>query len=343
MKRTTWLFCLFLLCSWISPNFAQAKDSDRNRIEVRGVIAALSESSVQVGSSTFQLTTETEYRDQNDAPISLSAFAIGDLVKVKGQRVGQNLIALEMEKESDLGGQPGDDDDDSDDDGDTPDDSSEIDRVIRRGRIDSISAGEITVAETTFAINGSTEYENIDDSAATFGDFSVGDLVKVKGYYDGSETLIAIEVEFEDDFHEGGERSGSTPRNSTVRLVCSFPQLPAVESGIAKGIREALLESGVVANVTAKGKIISRDNPQAVSGAAAAPGLGLQTDTTNNQAPVNLVGTVEATECDGSVRFIIKVEGRNSVTRAKVKQTLTKDLAIKGVLAANSSNRSRGR
>ena len=78
-----------------------ASDSD---IIQRGNIQSLSASAVRVQGVTFELAASTEYKDLNDLPISLSDFAVGDYVKVKGQLVDSTLVAEELEKESDGSG-----------------------------------------------------------------------------------------------------------------------------------------------------------------------------------------------------------------------------------------------
>jgi hypothetical protein len=84
-------------------SICQVWASDDDIIQ-RGNIQTLSTSSVRVQGVSFGLVASTEYKDLNDLPISLSAFAVGDYVKVKGQLINNVLVAEELEKESDGSG-----------------------------------------------------------------------------------------------------------------------------------------------------------------------------------------------------------------------------------------------
>ena len=107
-----------VLAMIFAPMVASASDGD---IETRGSIEALSDTSVTVSSVTYALNSFTEYEDHNDNSISLSAFALGDFVEVKGLNVGGVLVAREVEFESDVDEPDGDN---NNDDGQKNDGSS---------------------------------------------------------------------------------------------------------------------------------------------------------------------------------------------------------------------------
>lgn len=81
-----------MLCAF--PALAFAKDGD---IEARGILAAISSSSVTLGSTAYGLSSSTELEDRAGHHLPLSAFEVGDSVKVEARRVNGQLIARELE------------------------------------------------------------------------------------------------------------------------------------------------------------------------------------------------------------------------------------------------------
>ena len=64
--------------------------------------------------------------------------------------------------------------------------------------IQSISASSITLNNTTFALNDSTEYLDDNNNAINRTDFSVGECVEVEGFSSGGN-LVAEKVKEDDD------------------------------------------------------------------------------------------------------------------------------------------------
>ena len=315
----------------VTPLIASAGDED---VETRGLITAYAADSVTIGSVVWVLNGGTEYRDLDDSPLTHDDFNVGDIVKAKGQNIDGSLVAEELEKEDDVGG--GGDDDDDDNGGGT-----EIDRLIVRGFIDSIDGSSVVVNGQEFAIDGSTEYENEDGTSAVLGDFQVGALVKVKGYPDGLGGLIAIEIEFEDDFNSGGSDDGTEKRSETVRLQCQFPQLKSIEEGIKKSAKTALVEAGFQdIKVNVKARILERDAAQRVGGAAAAAGAGIVADSTQGGSVFDLLGAIEIKPCAGIVKIIVRIKGFNPLTGENLNDVVEKELDITGILAGKSRSNS---
>lgn len=314
-----------------------------DKTESRGVITAYSDESVTVGSVVWLLDGDTEYRGLDDSPLTHADFNVGDIVKAKGENVDGNLVAEELGKESDVGGGSGDDDDDDDDNGGGGNGGGggEIDRLIIRGAIESIDGSSIVVDSQQFVLNGDTEYQNEDGSAAVQGDFQVGDVVKVKGYPDGLGSIIAIEVEFEDDFHSGGSDDGTEKRSETVRLQCTFPQLKAIEEGVKKSAKLALAEAGFQdVKVNVKARITERDSAQRVGGAAAAAGAGIVADSTSGGSVFDLLGAIDLKPCAGVVQITVRIRGFNPLTGENINQVVDKALDITGILAGKNNSSS---
>lgn len=326
------------------PCAAFASDDD---VETRGYIAALSATEVTVGSLTYALNAGTEYRDTNDAPLTLGDFNVGDLVKVKGQEISGTLTAEEMEKEDDIGG--GDDDDDDDDSSgsggdDNDDDGSQIDRIISRGPISAISPTEVTVGDLTCQFTPGTEFEQDEGGAAQLADFQVGDLAKLKCLRDLSNNLLAIELEFEDDISGSGSDDDSVSeargaKSDDLLMLCGFPQLGAVEKGLEKSIRSSLVEAGISANVKVKGRIVEKDLRQVVSGSAAANGVSIATDTTGASNLVDLTGSIDTQPCNGTLHVLVRIKGKNTATGERVNTSFEQDLPITGVYAAKNKGK----
>lgn len=73
------------------------------------------------------------------------------------------------------------------------------DDIEVEGPITALGASSLTVAGLTFAVTPATEIEDDDGNPIPFSALTLGLYVEVEGYYDASGTLIATEIEVEDD------------------------------------------------------------------------------------------------------------------------------------------------
>ncbi len=123
----------------------------------------------------------TRLEDQSDEgvrPFSLSDLRAGDFVELRGFAEAGTFRATVLERE--------------DDDEDT---------VVLEGPIGSIDDPEFEIFGVTIEVDGSTEFEGDDwsDADGFFALARVGDRVEVEGAEIGTSTVLADEVDQEDD------------------------------------------------------------------------------------------------------------------------------------------------
>jgi hypothetical protein len=141
MKRYTSVKSLVVLGFVAVAGLAEAKSSD---VVQRGDLAALSASSVTVGSLTCPITGRTEFEDLNGNRVTAAAFSIGDFVKLKCR----NGVAksLELEDEGSGGGGDKDGDDNGNGKGKGNGGGGNRDRTRLNTRLSAIS-GVATLAQ----------------------------------------------------------------------------------------------------------------------------------------------------------------------------------------------------
>lgn len=83
--------------------------------------------------------------------------------------------------------------------------ASARDDIEADGTIEAIGASSLTVQGLTFAVTDQTEIVDDDDRPLSFDDLAVGLAVEVKGHQLGDGSLVADEIEVEDD---GDDNSG---------------------------------------------------------------------------------------------------------------------------------------
>lgn len=153
------------------PVWAAPPDDD---IEVAGLIEALTDDTITVGGTTFVVTDETEIEDADGDEIPFSDLQLGWFVEVEGELDGGLLVADEIEVQEGGG------------------------EVEVEGVITDLGADTVTVGGLAFLVTGDTEIE-VGDDAATFGDLQIGQFAEVEGHYDVAGTLIADEIEVDDE------------------------------------------------------------------------------------------------------------------------------------------------
>lgn len=128
--------------------------------------------------------TLTRFEDQSNArvePLTLADINVGDYVELRGAETpadsGRVLAAI-LER-------------------DDADSESEL-----QGFVTAVAAPTLTILGVTIETNGSTEFEDVDDSPISEAEFfsrvAAGSLVKAEGVETSPTTILADEVEFED-------------------------------------------------------------------------------------------------------------------------------------------------
>ena len=148
--------------------------------------------SVDVGNDTVVLLgipvrvdvqTRMEDDDDDEGRLTVADINVGDYLEIRGSESPQGdgtVRASRLERE---------------DDGD--------EETILQGFVEDVSEPTLRILGVTIETNGNTEFEglNDDDLSATdfFASVVVGDLIKAKGIESSDTTIVAEELEFEDD------------------------------------------------------------------------------------------------------------------------------------------------
>ncbi|MFO7312822.1 DUF5666 domain-containing protein [Rhodothermus marinus] len=152
----------------------------RRKVEIKGFIRALTDSTLTVGGLTFRVTNLTRIHGEDDQPLSFADLQVGQFVEVKGyfDPRHQLLFALKIEVE-DV-------------------DEHEFELV---GRIEAIGGDSLVVGGLTFQVNNNTVIEDAWDRPLTLADLQVGMLVKVKALIQPDGTLLATRIKVRKAFH----------------------------------------------------------------------------------------------------------------------------------------------
>lgn len=155
-------------------------------VEITGFIDAVDAANDSVTVLGIAVDTDalTRFEDKSDArvrPLTVDDLRVGDYVELRGAESpadsGRVLAAL-LER----------------DDADT---ESEL-----QGFVTAVAAPTITILGVTIQTDGSTEFEDVDDSPLSQAEFfsrvAAGALVKAKGAETSDTTILAEEVELED-------------------------------------------------------------------------------------------------------------------------------------------------
>ena len=157
----------------------EREDDGNDDIEIEGRIQTIGADSLVVNGTTVFVDSNTRVRDDDDAPIAFSDLMVGDEVEIDAmRRLDGSLLALEIEREDD-----GRDDDD----------------IEIEGRIQAIGADSLVVNGITVYVDGNTRVEDDDDMPIPFSDLMVGDPVEIDAVRLGDGTLLATEIERDDD------------------------------------------------------------------------------------------------------------------------------------------------
>lgn len=148
--------------------------------------------SVDVGNDTVVLLgilvrvdvrTRMEDDDDEEERLTVADLRVGDYLEIRGTESPEgdgSIRASRLERE---------------DDGD--------EETILQGFVENVSEPTLQILGVTIETNGNTEFEglNDDDLSATdfFASVVVGDLIKAKGVESSDTTIVAEELEFEDD------------------------------------------------------------------------------------------------------------------------------------------------
>ncbi len=174
MLSATRLLWLAVLALGLAAAPASARTGDD--IDVEGPITALTDSSLTVAGLTFVVTPDTEIENDDGDPIPFSALTLGLFVEVEGYEAGDGtLYATEIEVEDDGG------------------------EVETEGVVTARSDSSLAVGGLTFGVTAATVVLDDDDNPIPYSEIVVGIRVKVDGRLRPDGSLVATEIERDDD------------------------------------------------------------------------------------------------------------------------------------------------
>jgi hypothetical protein len=156
-------------------------------VEIAGLIDAVDAASGSITVLGIEVETDvlTRFEDKTDArvsPLTVADLAAGDYVELRGAEAPADsgtVRAALLER-------------------DDADDETEL-----RGFVTAVAAPTITILGVTIETNGSTEFEDENDQLISQAEFfsrvAAGSLVKAQGAETSDTTILAEEVELEND------------------------------------------------------------------------------------------------------------------------------------------------
>ena len=136
---------------------------------------------------TVRVDADTRMEDDDDdieQRLTVGDLMVGDYIEIRGTEssdVAGEVLASRLEREDDEDGE----------------------ETILQGFVDAVEQPTLSILGVTIETDARTEFEGRDDQPLSADDFfaavAIGDLVKAKGVESSDTTLVAEEVEFEDD------------------------------------------------------------------------------------------------------------------------------------------------
>lgn len=165
----------------------EVKRDREDHVLIRGEITALGDRTVTVGRTEFHVNEETEIHGEGGADLSFEDLAVGQhAVAHLAKGDDGSLIALRIKVKRPF----------------------ERDDVEITGKIQAVSASEITIREHTFAITERTEIIGAHGSEIAAEDLSVGMVAKVEGKITDGGALVASEIKVRTRLHHEGRFAG---------------------------------------------------------------------------------------------------------------------------------------
>ena len=169
-----------------------------------GEIEDISAEVVVIGSTSFSITSATEFMDAGGGVAVAGDFSAGMEATVRGFSNGESNIALDIQAEAvaaaDMEGEANPPDegggDDPPDDGGGDDGGSDV-MAVFEGSIEAVSQSSITVDGTSFMVDSETEFHSETGLLASLSGIGEGDIVSVEAMQSGdvwtatSVTLLA--------------------------------------------------------------------------------------------------------------------------------------------------------
>lgn len=169
------------------------------KIEVKGVIEALSMTSLTVKGTVFVLDSTTVVLDRDRRLSDRSILQLGQLVEIKGRRLSDSTwVAVRIKLEDGV-----------------------KDEIEVKGKIQALGVDNITVLGITFTVDSTTVLLDHRKQPATFADLQVGMVVEVKGQVITPGTAAARRIKMEDRANDEIEIKATIDSLQTDRMLAA--------------------------------------------------------------------------------------------------------------------------
>ncbi|MFQ5708717.1 MAG: DUF5666 domain-containing protein [bacterium] len=153
----------------------KVEDRLEDEVELRGAIEALTDTTITVLGTTFNVTENTVVLDDNKNPISFGDLSVGQIVEVRGEILaGGTLVALRIKVEN-----------------------NNQNELQVKGPIDTLRASSLFVLGIEFQVDSNTQILGKKNEPISFADLMLGQIVEIRALKrtDGSALATRIKVE----------------------------------------------------------------------------------------------------------------------------------------------------
>lgn len=166
----------------------KVEDALETEVELEGLVTGKTDSTLTIGTTTFAVTAETVIEGRRRTPLTFADVQVGwhaeaDLIL----QADGTLVARRLKVES----------------------GRQEDAVAVVGRIDSLSATEITVGGLSFGLTAATVVVGREGEEVGLAALTVGAVVKVKGHVAEEGGRVADEIEVRRFMHRNGRLAGT--------------------------------------------------------------------------------------------------------------------------------------
>ncbi len=160
----------------IAAERIKVKRFHQNEVEFSGQVTSVTENTIGVENTLFQVDDATVILDNNNNPIELQQVSTGLFVEVKGRFNADGSLYAQRIKIEDR----------------------DNDEVEFTGLIEALHADSITVSGIHFLVNDMTVVLDLRGNTMAYSDLKVDDVVEIKGRVQADGKLLAVRIKLED-------------------------------------------------------------------------------------------------------------------------------------------------
>ena len=154
----------------------KVKRFHENEMEFTGQVTMVSSSQIQVDQTLFNVTKTTILLNNQNQPLTLNLFQVGQFVEIKGIFENDGSITALRIKLEDRG----------------------QDEVEFTGRIEALTEDQVSVSGITFFVNNNTIVLDLLSNSIVLSDLNVNDRVEIKGLIQTDGSILAMQIKLED-------------------------------------------------------------------------------------------------------------------------------------------------